>query len=62
MGKQRERIDLPRDAPLTEVWIWENAVRRRVYRGSVQAHIDWKLDQYSKSRPELVEIDEPAST
>lgn len=51
--------DIPHDAPLTEIWAVEKSGRRfRVYRGDTRAHIEWKIEEYTKrgAKIEIVEI------
>jgi hypothetical protein len=52
--------EIKHDAPLSEIYIWENGKRSRVYRGDTREHIAWKMKEHEAQNPELVRADPPA--
>lgn len=44
---------------ILEVWAIVQGRRQRVYRGRSQEHVSWKLEEYSRHMPEVVEIQVP---
>jgi hypothetical protein len=43
--------DLP---PIQEVWVTKAGLRQRVYRGRVQAEVDWKVAYHAGNQVEVI--------
>jgi hypothetical protein len=50
--------DLVTRQPLKEVWALVSQRRQRVYRGRNAEHVAWKLKEYARNSPEVVEVEE----